>query len=186
VERIVPIDHAGEPGHTTTALAVQSNDMIGVDGSNEFASGEDFYGYRHATRDEVVTLIMNHGFANLDSGPSVADNPHFGTFVALLGLTHVNSDGTGYTYGFAQDLDGGTVTPYLVVDQNCCLASTGDIYTTVSTTGQASVTETEQRQGHWLVQGAPPTIGIPEPTTLAIFAFGLACLGFFARRKQTA
>ena len=190
----------------TSAGTRSFNDMTGVDGSNEFAPGGAFAGFRYATMAEVKTLWIDAGipesamFFGLDAeGHNIGtyqtnDASVFAAARTLQGLIgyelttanppYVNAGGWE-TKGLALD-PGGIGFPRL----ETCTVGTGycggsSIPITQAHLDSVNATYWQPLQGyhHWLVEdGFVPAV--PEPSTYAMLLAGLGLAGFVGRRRR--
>jgi hypothetical protein len=153
------------------------NDLLGIDGSNEFLPGGDFSGFCYATREELIAFWTNSGIVNIPDGLLVENKIPVERLQSLIGITESDSPfeffRTVGVYGYLQVLSNGDVIPFaaeIYID-----GGRGDAELNLGT----YYTSTNEHLGHWLVRDASQVI--PEPATLALF--GLSLLGLFLRKK---
>ncbi len=98
------------------------NDIIGYDGSNEFAARGDFAGFRYATADEVRTLFVDAGIQSIDAVNKAIGYSDVAALQALVGVTSIFSepfdDGTStFSIGFSATVStpGGRQSPVLIL-----------------------------------------------------------------------
>ncbi len=145
------------------------------DVSSQFGVGGDFEGWRHATLDEVVTLVNNWGFSPTVPDPvpgiTVLSLNQDGSGVALGGLTSrlghtVSFGGTfSFTLGFTEIRDAGVFLPYVSM-------TASGVFSYSNPSGPASV---DTAAGHYLVRD------VPAPGALALF--GTVALAGVRRRR---
>jgi hypothetical protein len=181
------------------------NDMIGLDGSNEFVAGGAFPGFRYATLSEVGQLWIDAGipesvfFYGLDSSGhnigtyETSDPTIFNNARALQGLLgyslttayppHVNAGGWE-TAGLALD-PGGVGYP----DLSTCTPGTGHCggsslgITMASLDSVSGSWEPLVGYHHWLVREVTPA-PVPEPDTYSLLVGGLLAVSLIARRVR--
>ena len=141
------------------------------DVSGQFGPGGDFEGWRHATLEEVITLVNNWGFGPSVPFPSPGDTSGLvnsdssGTSLAQLasrlGITFVLPGSGSFTFGLVELRDGGTLLP------NIALTGSGFSWADYPPGSVANDAIT----GHFLVRT------VPAPGALALLAgAGLAVL----------
>ena len=173
------------------SLSRSYNDLIGLDGSNEFALGGDFEGFRLASTDEVKSLfvdtlgILLTNFAHWSSDS-------YDKVLSLQSLMGVTSGGdlaeirsiTSDSFISDIGLDSHWQSFARICQNNTNAQCFNDINTANANTNGTSISDTRSSSttGAWLVREGVSSV--PEPSVLALMMFGLAGIGF-TRYKAT-
>ena len=178
---IVLSDGAGDFGPDSAVLDTSTglrwlrlgftNGLSFDDVSQRFGAGEQFSGYRYATRTEIRQFWTDAGIVDLSGGRSPQNYGPVRALQALLGT----NDGRGtLSYGRSADVGGPAThfTPRIqvnafgdgIADLTCC----------------AMFDNVRNPTGSWLV-----TASVPEPGEVAFVLAGMAVLSWkFARRPR--
>ena len=160
------------------------NDLIGLDGSNEFAANGDFAGFRLASSDEVRSLFVDtlgipltdfaqwrpatydkarllHSFFGTTSGGNLAE---------IRAITTSVFDANSHWQSFARICQS---------SENSVCGNTNTANANVDGS-RISDAASSHGTGAWIVRGG--TESIPEPGILSLLGLGLAWIGVFRKR----
>ena len=135
-------------------------------------------GFSIATGSQVDTFFTNSGATNLSGDNLVSQFSSAQTLVNLLGCTDFCGTGGDVSTGVSDANPFGVLAalPFVRIFDDPDLGNIGQYWGSVNCC--ISKDTSFETFGVFLVRG------IPEPTSLALFAFGLAGLGFMARRRR--
>lgn len=160
------------------------DDLIGVDGSNEFLAGGDFEGFRYATRTELIGTDPGGQVDSLykSLGISDSDFSSIGAYpVARSLITIVGCFGScasyGYSYGTRVDNDG--VTEAVTTMETFAFGG-ANWGRSGTTTGPLlrSPNVGPVEKGNWLVRSST----VPVPSAAWLLGSALGLLGWWRRK----
>lgn len=142
--------------------------------SAQFGAGQQFEGWRYATRAELTTLLGNAGIAPHNSSPATQLSLHEDV-ITLLGPTHTEA-GLMYTAGLTSFLDAGLI--YACSAATCSPQGSNSIFNPQ----QFFLTSDAVRDdtGSYLVRIS----AVPEPATWAMMILGFVGIGYMAYRRR--
>lgn len=162
-------------------------DLVGLDGTNEFNMNGNFIGFRHASAVEVEEFWRNAGIVSFNRAGGATPGNSIDYQVSnavgtrnLLSFIADTSDNVGFV-GFMSDLNPDLSSPMqqriAFVQSNVDLSLNADVglavidglYTDANNSGV----------GNWLVRN---TAAVPEPATMILFGTGMIGAAFRRRR----
>jgi hypothetical protein len=165
------------------------NDLVGLDGSDEFAIGGDFEGFRLASTDEVMSLFVDTlGILLTDFAqwaPSSYDK-----VLSLQSFMGVTSGGDlAEIRSITSDVFSDNGIDYhwqsfaRICQNNTNAVCQNDINTANANVDGTFISDVRSSSttGSWLVRQG--VTSVPEPSILALFSIGLA--GIIVLRKRT-
>lgn len=163
------------------------DDVLGVDGTNEFAAGGDYFGFRHATFDEVMGMQAGFGITyNLSSfdhavGQQNASIAAMVDYMDFFGATGTNEDDV-FAFGTIVR-DGGDDRALMSIYDNdsSSLFDTGTGYMQdIFFANPRNVAD--PFTGQFMVR--TQATAVSEPSTIALLGLGLVGIAT-ARRKKS-
>ena len=147
---------------------------------NDFFNDVDGWltaGWSWSLATDVEIFMENAGFTNFTGDLLVSQFDAAQLLTSLLSLTNGGMGGD-FSQAFADNGDGRATEVFFRIRSNAAQA-TGAVNNCCNTFSISSGTS-----GLWLYR-LPGSDPVPEPSTLALFATGLAGLGFMMRRRRS-
>ena len=166
------------------------NDLTGIDGSNEFAPGGDFEGFRYATRADIDGNTAQGQVDSLfkSANLGVMAFSFIGGYTdvkSLLGFVGCSGDCASYGYAWGNSLDNSLQHEEVMLEAfRSGVSSFGSAFPGIpgSLAPRASNTVGFPiEKGNWLVRAA---VVVPVPAAIWLFGSGLLALVGMARRKK--